>query len=230
MNSRPRPYLDIAPRPWCAPDLAGASGETHHPGAAEDPAAYVLAQARSQADGLLDAARAEIQLVRDEAHRQGMAAAQQALAAERERAAAQLTTSLEELRAERETFLRQAQPEILKLSLAVAEKVIGREVSESPDIVLDLIRKSMKRLKDKAQLHIRVNPEDLELVREARADLLASVDGVEKIEVSDDRRVGRGGCVIESPNGTLDARIATQLRELERSITKAASRESDGTE
>jgi flagellar assembly protein FliH len=189
-----------------------------------------LAQASSQADELLDAARAEAQRMRDEALEQALATAQQAFAAERERAAGQLAASLDEVRAERETFLLQAQPEILKLSLTIAEKVIGREVSESPDIVLDLIRKSMKRLKDKAQLRIRVNPEDLQLVKEARPDLLASVDGVEKIEVSDDRRVGRGGCVIESPNGTLDARIATQLREIEGSIAKAAARESDGAE
>jgi flagellar assembly protein FliH len=237
LSSGAQPHLNFAPRPWRAPDLAGGkarlavrpqdASSNDCPG---DPAERALACAQAEAARLTEAARAEADSIRERAREQGLAEAQQAITTERECMVQQLTLSTEELQIEREGFLRQAEPEILKLSFAIAEKVIGREVSEHPDIVLDLIRKSMKRLKDKAELRIRVNPEDLQLVREARAELLASVDGVEKIEVSDDRRVGRGGCIIESPNGTLDARIATQLGELERSTAKVGSHGPDGGE
>lgn len=231
MNNAANRHLRTAPRPWSVPELASddASQLAREVGqaraAARDPAQQAIAAAQAEAAELVEAARAQAEQVCSRAREQGVTDAQMALAQERERLAAQLEASRDELQAERKRFLREAEPEILKLSFAIAEKVIDREVSEHPDIVLDLIRKSMKRLKDKADLRIRVNPDDLQLVKDAREELLAAVDGVDKIEIADDRRVGRGGCVIESPNGTLDARISTQLCEIERSTAKVAPNE-----
>jgi len=225
LSNGPEPFLDIGPRLWSAPELAGSDLGGLVPAPGQDPVEQAIARAQAQAAALLQGARAEAEQIRHRAREEGLAEAAAALAREREQLAAQQTAAIAEINGERERFYRDAEPELLKLSFAIAEKIIGREVSEHPELVLDLIRKSLKRIKDKSKLGIRVNPDDLQLVREARAELLASVDGVEKIEVSDDRRVGRGGCIIESPNGTLDARAATQLRELERSMAKVASHE-----
>lgn len=225
MSDASEPFLDIGPRPWSAPELPGSDlgGLTRAP--SEDPVQRAIASAQAEAAALLEAARAEAEQIRHRAREQGLAEAAAALVRDRERFAAEQNAAIVEINAERERFYRDAEPELLKLSFAVAEKIIGREVAERPELVLELIRRSLKRIKDKSALRIRVNPDDLQLVKEARAELLASVDGVEKIEVSDDRRVARGGCIIESPNGTLDARVATQLRELERSMGKVAPHE-----
>lgn len=241
MSSALRPFLSIDPRAWAAPDLLGARSpepaEAPSPRAAEvaveqaAAAAHadaLIRAARDEAQVLIESARGEADTLRAQAREQGAAEAHTETATERERLAAELQAAYAELNAERERFMREAEPEMLKLSLAVAEKVIGREVSTHPEIVLDLIRRSLKRLKDKSELRVRVNPDDLQAVREARADLLAAVDGIEKLELADDRRVGRGGCVIESPNGAIDARISTQLHELERSIAQVTPHEPHG--
>ncbi|HOP79879.1 MAG TPA: FliH/SctL family protein, partial [Armatimonadota bacterium] len=48
-----------------------------------------------------------------------------------------------------------------------------------------------------------------------------SCDGIRAVEVIEDRRVDKGGCLIESGNGYLDARIDTQRKEVERALTEA---------
>lgn len=230
MSSVPEAYLEVSPRPWSAPDLGSQSppaAAAPAPTSPDDAAEQIIAEAQAAAAALLQQARDEAERLRAHARDAGLAEAQATLEQERARLAAQLEAAQAEINAERERFLSQAEPEILKLSFAIAEKIIAQEVSQRPEIVVGIIRKSIRRIKDKTGLRLRVNPEDLQLVREARADLIASVDGVEHMEVTDDRRVGRGGCVVESASGTLDARIATQLRELERTIAQAASHESE---
>lgn len=225
MSSGAEPYLDIGPRPWSAPELPGRPTADAAAARGGDAAPDPISAAEAQAAALLEEARAEAGEIRRRAREEGLAEAACEGAQERQRLAAQHESTGVEINDERERFFREAEPELLKLAFAIAEKIVGREVSERPEIVLELIRRSLKRIKDKSELRIRVNPEDLQLVREARAELLGAVDGVEKIEVADDRRVGRGGCVIESPNGILDARLGTQLRELERSMAKVSSHE-----
>ena len=228
MDSLTKSFLDIGPRLWSAPELperdlvALAAGSEANPEPTPDPVEQAISGARAEAAGLVQGAQAEAEQIRSQAREEGLAETTETLAQEREQLAAQQTAAIAEINAERERFYREAEPELLKLAFTIAEKIIGRELSEHPELVLDLIRKSLKRLKDKSELRIRVNPEDLQLVREARAELAGSVDGIEKIEVTDDRRVGRGGCIIESPDGTLDARIATQLAEVERSMEKVS--------
>jgi flagellar assembly protein FliH len=126
-----------------------------------------------------------------------------------------------EINAERGAFFSRVEPEIVRLAVNIAEKVVGREVADHPDIVLETIKRSLKRMQEKESLRIRVNPDSLELVREHRDDLIASVDGVQKLEIADDRRVDPGGCIIESRNGNVDARVGTQIREIERAVTGA---------
>jgi flagellar assembly protein FliH len=123
----------------------------------------------------------------------------------------QLAASLE---AERERFFARMEPELVRLAMSIAEKIIGQELELRPEAVLDIIRGAMKRLRDREELRISVNPRDVERVKEAREDLISAVDGVKRIDIIEDRRVEAGGCVIESPNGTLDARLRTQLDEV----------------
>ena len=127
-----------------------------------------------------------------------------------------------QLQAERTEFFDRLEPELVRLAVAISEKVIQQELETRPELVVDMVRSAMKRLRERESLRVSVNPRDVERVREARDDLLSAVDGVKKIEVVEDRRVDAGGCVIESPNGTLDARIRTQIGEIEKALEAVA--------
>ena len=118
------------------------------------------------------------------------------------------------LQAEREEFFDRIEPEVVRLAVSIAEKILDQELELRPELVVDMVRSAMKRLRDREQLRVSVNPRDFEQVRSARDDLIGAVDGVRKLDVIEDRRVDAGGCVIESQNGTLDGRIRTQVKEI----------------
>jgi flagellar biosynthesis/type III secretory pathway protein FliH len=124
------------------------------------------------------------------------------------------------LQRERQEFFARIEPELVRLAVTIAEKVIGRELELRPETVVDLVQAATKRLRERELLRVSVNPRDLERVREARDDLLSAVEGIQRLEIIEDRRVDPGGCVIESPNGTLDARIRTQLEEISRVLSE----------
>ena len=123
-----------------------------------------------------------------------------------------------QLQEEREGFFDRIEPELVRLAVSIAEKILDQELELRPELVVDMVRSAMKRLRDRERLIVRVNPRDFEQVRSARDDLIGAVDGVRKLEVVEDRRVDPGGCVIESQNGTLDARIRTQVGEITRAL------------
>jgi flagellar assembly protein FliH len=62
---------------------------------------------------------------------------------------------------------------------------------------------------------LRINPMDEELVREQRSALLVGSDFIREVMIEADENVERGGCVIESSAGNVDARISTQLKQIE---------------
>lgn len=149
---------------------------------------------------------------RERGRARGMAEAEEAYRAK----AAKLDALAASLQEERVGLFDRIEPELVRLSVSIAEKVISQELELRPEIVVDVVRSAVKRLRDRESLRVSVNPSDVERVKEAREDLIHAVDGVRKMEIVEDRRVGAGGCVIESPSGTLDSRIRTQIDEIGR--------------
>jgi flagellar assembly protein FliH len=107
--------------------------------------------------------------------------------------------------------------EILELVFAISEKVIHKEVTTDKGIVLNTIRAAVHNIIGKDEITIKVNPEDLEVAREIKTDLTIS-NGFKKITIEDDTSVGRGGCVVETNLGSIDARIEQQIDEIEQAL------------
>ncbi|MHB8197346.1 MAG: FliH/SctL family protein [Vulcanimicrobiaceae bacterium] len=120
-------------------------------------------------------------------------------------------------RQERHKIVESAEPEIVKLALAVAERVVHRQISVEPEIVVENVRSAITRLLAREAVTVRVSPADLETMRGHRDSLLADHD-IERLHIVEDQRVDRGGVVIETDSGTIDAKIATQLREARRAL------------
>ena len=170
----------------------------------------ILANAAERAREIIAAARSEADEVRDEAHRrgieEGMAEAETRWRAPFE----QLEDQIEVFGREREEFFRAAEPELAKLAVEIARKILKKELAQDSEAVLSVVRSALTRVRDR-EVRVRVNPSDLECVRGARESFLGDESGAADLEISPDRRVGVGGCIIETPSGNLDCRIETQL-------------------
>jgi flagellar assembly protein FliH len=106
--------------------------------------------------------------------------------------------------------------EIIGLVLEIARKVIKMEVEINRAAALEIVKNTLRRVADSTSLRVRVHADDLETVRANREDLYSLVDTIRKVEIVEDRRVGPGGCILETDAGTIDARIETQMEEIRR--------------
>ena len=126
-------------------------------------------------------------------------------------AAAALGTALQEanerLRADSELLEWQA----VELALQLAEKVVAASIEVQPELVLEVVKGGLRRLNERERVTVLVNPDDLELVRGALGDVAGTLGGIERLEAQGERRVGRGGAVLRTPVGEIDAKVETQL-------------------
>nr|WP_307888743.1 flagellar assembly protein FliH [Borreliella garinii] len=117
--------------------------------------------------------------------------------------------------AERKSILESSSGQIVSLVMQIAIKVIKRITDSQKDIVLENVNEVLKRIKDKTQITIRVNLDDLDIVRHKKSDFISRFDIIETLEIIEDPNIGKGGCIIETNFGEIDARISSQLDKIE---------------
>ncbi len=77
------------------------------------------------------------------------------------------------------------------------------------------------RVKDRDRIDIRVNFADLDMTTAHKDELIRMMESLKKVNIYEDSRVDRGGCIIDTDVGAIDARISTQLDAVEESIRNA---------
>lgn len=126
-----------------------------------------------------------------------------------------------DVRNQRGEIFRQAELEIVELALAIARKIISVHAELMPDIVIDSARKAVKLLLDRTSLVVKVAPEQEMFIRENLDRLYEMDDRIQKIDIETDRRVGPGGCMLDTESGNVDARIETELQNIEDALRQA---------
>lgn len=127
---------------------------------------------------------------------------------------------VEKANQERKEILVCAEGEIVQLALAVARKVIVQEISLNPNYIVDIAKRAIQKATDREELTIRVSPDNLDDALNAQEEIFKSAKGIRKLKVLADPTVTAGGCVVESSNGTVDARLERQLNEIEQALTE----------
>jgi flagellar assembly protein FliH len=145
---------------------------------------------------------------------QGERAGAEAAASRGEAMLRRLTESLDEVAALRVQVIRDTERQMVQLALAIARRIIHREVSLNHDMLMAIARVAMERLGEGAQLTIRLNPEDHAAVTAAGAEQWTRA----QVAVVADARLPRGGCRIESSLGIVDAGLDAQLNEVAQAL------------
>lgn len=100
--------------------------------------------------------------------------------------------------------------EIIKLSFEIAKKIIKKEVSDK-EVLFENLVEAMKKAQSNKELKIFVNWEQLSFGKEIKDILKNNFQGIETIDIIEDRTVEPGGCIIETKLGKIDATIKNQL-------------------
>ena len=198
--------------------------------AVQAEAKAILSAARAEAVELREDAQVQAEALREaawqEGHHQGKIEARAAVEAElraegearKQALRAEVDGLIGQITTARETLWASQETEMVALTFDIAKQVIKTEVTQNPEVVRALIANAVRRITDKDNVRVRVSVADAPHVKEMRQEILELMDGLRHLEIVDDRRVGDGGCVIETNAGTIDAKIETQLSEIARAL------------
>lgn len=117
-----------------------------------------------------------------------------------------------------EYFLR-AEDDIAKIVLMAIEKILPQHFIDVPKDVLPVVREAIKYVRDQKEVKIHVEPDSYDLVLVERGELQKLLtDGTAILEIVSDDALKPGDCVVETPNGGVDARLSTQMEILKDAV------------
>lgn len=198
---------------------------------AKDDAGRIVAEAQSKAKKLIEESKLYCQSIESTAGREGFE-----LGKDEGRKAGyeEVANLIEETRrtlhqafGERDRLMKSVESEAAKLALKIAERIIGSEISMRSDIVLEMVRSTIEKVKDRENVTIYVHKEDLDYVKGNSVTFGRIVEGVRSFDIQADPRVDRGGCIIETNLGSVDARISTKLLAIEAAFKAVAEPEGE---
>jgi flagellar assembly protein FliH len=198
------------PFAWpCVDGSAVIGGTMHDPG---DPKTRQAQLERDLERRLHEARHAGFQ--------EGVNSAKTAAAAEMKSWSERIAKTIAELADLRPRLRRQAEGDLLKLALAIARRILHRELSVDPGAMQGVIQAALEKLQSQEIYRVRLHPSQEAVVR----SLLEHSQQARKMELHADPKLDRGAAIFETSRGNLDASVETQLREIEQGLADRLDR------
>lgn len=176
----------------------------------------VLAEARADAER-------KVREAYEEGLRRGHAAGQQRFEESVGDAALAFTRAAGEMAESRARFMETLEPQLIRLAVLLAQRILEREVKMDPGVIATTARAALAYVLDAERVVLRINPMDLDTMRSRRADLLVQFDRIATIELAADPEIASGGCIASTPALEIDARISEQLASMMKGMLAEAS-------
>lgn len=130
-----------------------------------------------------------------------------------------LANSMRELDRIKRDTLEGSDEKILNLVFSVSEKIINQEITINRDVVYGVLKNAIKQILDKEGIKVRLNPEDYRTVMEMKPGIINGFEDIRDMTIVDDGSICRGGVIIETSSGEVDARIDQQLYEVRKAVS-----------
>jgi flagellar assembly protein FliH len=196
-----------------------------------EQATRYLTDIKRQGDSLLERAHACANDIREEARQagydEGRRQAADHVEQEIERRAREvaeahllpsLTKAVEQLADSRAAWLRSWETGSVRLALAIAERLIRRKIAANPEVSRELVADALELFAGATRITLRMNPEDLQTLGNRLDDLFNAPGGAAPIQVVADAEIASGDCVVQTAEGTVDARLEARLRRIEEEL------------
>jgi flagellar assembly protein FliH len=148
------------------------------------------------------------------------AAANQRAMQKAEPVIAALNRIVQELAGARTSFRAEAEHDTVQLAIAIARRVLHRELSTDPEAILGLVMAASRKLTARETHRLRVSPSDAAAIQEHRSRLELPPG----LEIVSDASLAPGSAIFETSRGELDASIGTQLAEIDRGFADIVRR------
>lgn len=201
------------------------------------PVAFSFADLRGEADNYIETVRGEAAKIIQKAHHEAEKIRREAEVAGRKAAEAAAEQVLDQKVASRmatlipalEELVRQLndaksqwqnhwQHSALRVSTAIAERIIRRELRHDPQITLETIAEALRLAAGSSEITLRVNPTDHENLGSQIERLAATLCRLSPSHIVADQAITAGGCRVEMQFGEVDQQIESQLRRIEEDL------------
>ena len=201
---------------------------------AEDEANDLLETAQKQAGEMIADAEKKVAEIVDAARKEGFSEGRDAGfeegRAEVDRLIEHLHSIITNAIEKRNQIIDQTETQIIDLVLLISQKIIKVISENQKNVVINNVIQALRKLKSRGDVVIRVNLEDVKLTSDHVKDFMRMVENVRSITVMEDSSVDRGGCIIETDFGRIDARISSQFKEIEEKILELVPIRAGGEE
>jgi len=200
---------------WPAPAAASGAPNTQrlNPPRRDEQSRTALAELEARFKTEIEAARAE-------AFQKGEAEGRHSAAAQLQPVLQRLARSIDETALYRKRFREQAERQVVELALAVARRILHREIHLDPELVLALLKTAMERISLREVTEVRLHPQHVAVVEK----FLRQMPAPPGLRVTGDPALELGALRFETTQGEIDAGIETQLNEIQRGFADLASR------
>jgi flagellar assembly protein FliH len=134
--------------------------------------------------------------------------------------AMRLARTIEDLSGMRQRFRHEAEEEVIALALAIARRILHRELTVAPEALVGLLKAALEKIEAREVHRVRVRPEDVPRVQQH----LDRMGLPQHVELIGDPALERGAIILDSSRGALDASVETQLAEIERGFADLVRR------
>lgn len=121
------------------------------------------------------------------------------------------TAVLDAWESERALHLAEGRRDLVSLAVAIAERLVRRTLDVEPGLVAGQVEGLTELVSAGRDATIRVNPDDLELLRDVNPDLVNRLASAQHVHLSADASIAPGGAILTAGEGVVDARVAPQL-------------------
>lgn len=129
-----------------------------------------------------------------------------------------LNQVLKQLENVRQEIYEGIEKEVARLALLIARKIVCHEIKTNQETVACVAREALSRVNNPAKIKIKLNPDDLQFIKDTQFQLSHFFNNVDNIHFEAEASIESGGCLIETDRGDIDARIEKQFQAIEESF------------
>lgn len=114
--------------------------------------------------------------------------------------------------------VHEAETALIQIALEAAHKLVAGLPIDAATIEAT-VREALRQAEDTAEIVIQLHPDDLALLHQHQAPLLNGLPETGPLRFSGSAEISRGGCLIQTRFGLVDARRETKIEQLRQAVT-----------
>ncbi len=189
----------------------------------EREAALARVAAEAEAARAREAERREAERKKayEEGRRAGYEQAKSEIAGDVIEQVERFTSMVDDLVAQKKRLLTDSEEAVVRLSCQIAARIVGETAKVNDEVIRQVVKNALGHLADKQKVTIRANPEDVAVLRAHKPEWEEAAGAGSAVEIVEDVRIKRGGCLVEGESGAVEAELDRQVEMIEKALLEA---------